>query len=255
MAIWLKIYIDLPQHPKTQKLRAILGVDLPTALGYLQLLWGWAARFAEDGFLDKFDPQVIGLAIARDLETGKKIVPAMIESGFLDQNPLRVHDWLEVHSVFLLKKYSNAGDSLKLGTIKKRWSKIENGKRPHKNAETPKAKKDSAQKPKAKEQAPRPKSPQQLLIEHFAKNRGVDLSNLAAQDRFFKQHCTAATELLALSGEKLDMACQAVEDIARYLDELVQKKTIEEWSNLAAINNHFLKWKAIYDSRTRTHAA
>jgi hypothetical protein len=104
------------------------------------------------------------------------------------------------------------------------------------------------------EKVERKKTNQQLIIEAFAANRKVDLSNAAIQDRFFKANGGAASELDKLTDGKLDVALEAIADIARFLDVCVQKhrdtggkEGISEWRHLGAINNNYLKWKGIKD--------
>ena len=48
---------ELARHPKTRKAARLLGVPLPTMLGYLHLLWYWAMDYAKDGDLSRYDPE------------------------------------------------------------------------------------------------------------------------------------------------------------------------------------------------------
>ena len=52
----------------------------------------------------------------------------------------------------------------------------------------------------------------------------------------------------------LAIALQSLEDIARYMDTLVEEhkrtsgqKGVAEWRHLEAVCNNWLKWKVVYD--------
>ena len=52
---WYRSEADCIDHPKTTRLARLLGVSQIAALGHLHALWSWAARFAEDGDLSRYD--------------------------------------------------------------------------------------------------------------------------------------------------------------------------------------------------------
>lgn len=101
--------------------------------------------------------------------------------------------------------------------------------------------------PKAKrvneEKKPREKSKYQTLVEFFAKNRGVDLSNPALVGKFFAAHGSAAKEILDMAGGDSSEAERAIEEISSHLDRLVLDKKIDKWQNLQAVSNAFIEWK------------
>lgn len=105
------------------------------------------------------------------------------------------------------------------------------------------------------------KTNQQLIVETFAANRGVDIENTAIRDRFFKSNGAAAVELDNLCAGNLGMAKQAITDVARYLDACVVEykatngqKGIGDWRHLEAVNNNFVKWKTVFDKNLATES-
>jgi hypothetical protein len=76
-----------PKHPKVYDLCERLRCDRPTALGYLELLWHFAAEFAPQGDIGKFSDKRIEGAL--DWKTGRwrksgDLVQALIGAGWID---------------------------------------------------------------------------------------------------------------------------------------------------------------------------
>ena len=96
---WLQSHQELRSHPKTVKAARMLGVDLPTMIGHLHLLWWWALDHAPDGDLSKFDDEDIAMG-AEFLRDGKTFVRVLMtcgpkgRAGFLTDSYL-LHDWNE----------------------------------------------------------------------------------------------------------------------------------------------------------------
>jgi hypothetical protein len=103
---WLELHIGLRDHPKTARLRRRLGVSLPAVIGNLVLLWSWAIRYAPNGDLSRFDPDVIADAAGWDDDPGQ-LVRALIAAGFLDED-LRIHDWEAYAGRLLDRREANA---------------------------------------------------------------------------------------------------------------------------------------------------
>ena len=93
----------------------------------------------------------------------------------------------------------------------------------------------------------KPKTNHQLVVEFFASTVGTSIENQAIAKRFFMAHGKAASELLSMASGDVELAKVAIREISAYLNRLVEEKRINEWSNLAAINNQFVKWKTEYD--------
>jgi DnaD/phage-associated family protein len=105
---WIESHQELARHPKTKKLSRLLGVSLPAAVGHLHFLWWWAMDYAQDGDISRFDEYDIADACGWDGEA-KKIVTALIDSGFVDQEStgLVIHDWYEYAGRLIDKREQN----------------------------------------------------------------------------------------------------------------------------------------------------
>lgn len=91
--------LDALDHPKTFDLAARLGVQLPTALGHLELLWSFAGKQAAQGNIGKWPDGAIARACYW-MGDPSEFISALVDSGFVDQDPefrLTVHDW-SVHA-------------------------------------------------------------------------------------------------------------------------------------------------------------
>ena len=103
----------------------------------------------------------------------------------------------------------------------------------------------------------RPPTPAQLIVEIFAKNRGIDLSNKTLRGQFYKQQIRAATQLADIVAGDLALAESAILEIGAWLDLKVKENEkdnsqgIREWRNLQAILNNYATWKAEYDRDKR----
>jgi hypothetical protein len=87
---WIRVYNDLPDHPKSDHLAALL--DDRRAWTYVVQLWLWASRVKPDGDLSGLHPSVIAKRAGWDGDP-MVFVDAMQEVGFLDEN--KIHDWVD----------------------------------------------------------------------------------------------------------------------------------------------------------------
>ena len=87
---WIRVYNDLPDHPKSDHLAAIL--QEPRAWTHVIELWLWMSRVRPDGSLAGLHPVVIARRAGWD---GDPItfVDAMRQAGFIDGD--QIHGWLE----------------------------------------------------------------------------------------------------------------------------------------------------------------
>ncbi len=85
------------RHPKTYDLAARLGVNRAEALGYLTLLWDFAADFAPQGNIGKWPNGAIARACEWQGEPDK-FIQSLIDSGWLDEHPDPQHR-LVIHDV------------------------------------------------------------------------------------------------------------------------------------------------------------
>ncbi len=83
------------RHPKTLDLAARLGVDRPTALGILTLLWDFTAEIAIQGDVGKWPNGAIARACDY-MGDHDAFIRNLIDARWLDEHPehrLIIHDW------------------------------------------------------------------------------------------------------------------------------------------------------------------
>ena len=99
------------RHPKTWDLASRLDCSRPEALGYLTLLWDFAAEHAPQGNLGKWPDGAIARACDWPGDPGA-FVAALVDSGWLDRDPdhrLLVHHWWQHKEHWISAKLARAG--------------------------------------------------------------------------------------------------------------------------------------------------
>lgn len=84
-------------HPKTMDLAARLQVELPTAIGYLELLWAFAGKKAAQGNIGKWPDGAIARACYW-MGRPELFTQALLDAGFIEadnEHRFTVHDWRE----------------------------------------------------------------------------------------------------------------------------------------------------------------
>ncbi len=84
-----------PRSPKLLHLCELLKVRVPTAVGYLELLWHFTAEFAPQGDIGRFDDRWIEAALFWSGRPGH-LLHCLAMSGWVDVHPewrLLTHDW------------------------------------------------------------------------------------------------------------------------------------------------------------------
>src|SRR3990167_6733813 len=98
---WIKSNPELLAHPKLLRLSLTMGWSVDETVGKLHRLWWWCLTYALDGRLDKFIPQEITHAMGVDSSMAEPLLKALINSGFLEDNPLKIHDWMDYAGEFI----------------------------------------------------------------------------------------------------------------------------------------------------------
>ena len=93
MSLWIKVFTSFYSHRKTIRLQRKLGFD---ALWLPPRLWAYCAENQPDGNLADYSPEELARLLGYN-KNAKAMVQGMIEAAFLDDNPLRIHDW-DVHN-------------------------------------------------------------------------------------------------------------------------------------------------------------
>lgn len=114
---WIKVYKDLPEHPKATNLAAALGNDM--AWAHMVQLWFWTAKVRPDGDLSGLPDQMIA-ARAGWYGDAKQFVVAAASVGFLDGEEFSrsVHNW-----AFYQEKHAKRREADKLAKRDKRAQK------------------------------------------------------------------------------------------------------------------------------------
>ncbi len=114
---WIESHQDLDDHPKTRKAALILGINVPSVIGHLHILWHWAVSYAPDGDLTDFTLDDIALAARWDGDP-EQFVNALLNCrlgagrvGFLERGEdgrLVIHDWWEYAGKLIVKRQMDA---------------------------------------------------------------------------------------------------------------------------------------------------
>ena len=105
---WIELHTELRDHPKVARLleaRDLNLVDCDHAIGKLSRLWLWTLSYAPTGILTRFSPAQLAIAIGVDQAVGPRWLEVLTEAGWLDPDPLRIHDWWEYAGPYLRKRY------------------------------------------------------------------------------------------------------------------------------------------------------
>ena len=95
-AYWLELHTDMPKHPQTLQLARLLKISRREAIGVLADLWTWALPIADrDGRLDGITAADILVALDMQGKKAAAVVPALIQSGYLEQDGevYVLHNW------------------------------------------------------------------------------------------------------------------------------------------------------------------
>ena len=87
-----------PEHPKTYELMERLSIGRPHAVGILELLWHFTAKYAIQGDIGKHSSLRIAAAVEWDMSTPDEFVAELVACGWLDEDDghrLLVHDWAD----------------------------------------------------------------------------------------------------------------------------------------------------------------
>lgn len=112
--LYVKVQCGFYAHRKTLRLRAALGFD---AFWVPPRLWAYAAENKPDGVFDDFSPEEIATCIGFTGDASR-MLQALLKAGFMDDKPLRIHDWAE-HNAFHQTFADRAQKAAKA-----RWSKL-----------------------------------------------------------------------------------------------------------------------------------
>ncbi len=103
---WIESHQSLSTHRKTMALESLLGIETPTAVGHLHLLWWWALDNVPSGDLTDIPDAVIARAAQWRGDAGKFVL-ALISSHFIDESPRQLHDWNDYAGKLMERREAN----------------------------------------------------------------------------------------------------------------------------------------------------
>lgn len=108
---WIKVWADLPDHPRVYDLAAALDVPPTQAIGHLVALWSWLSRYAPDGVTRQSRDSRATIARAsrwdRDPVT---LTDALVATGWIvveDSGEVRACGWEDRQTPHLRKMESD----------------------------------------------------------------------------------------------------------------------------------------------------
>lgn len=99
MSLYVRVMNNFYTHRKTLRLRAALG---DAAFWVPPRLWAYAAENQPDGCFKDYSAEELASLISYS-SNASRMLEALLQAGFLDENPLRIHSWEEhnsYHSTF-----------------------------------------------------------------------------------------------------------------------------------------------------------
>ena len=91
MSLYIRVSNDFYTHRKTLRLRAAIG---DAANWVPPRLWAYAAQQQPDGIFDGYTAEELANLIGFTGDASS-MLQALLKAGFLDSDPLRIHDWQE----------------------------------------------------------------------------------------------------------------------------------------------------------------
>jgi hypothetical protein len=115
------MYKAVPDHPKFATFKAMLKLSKAAAVGYLELIWHFAARFALGGNVGKFSDPEIEASVDWEGEPGA-LIAALVASRWLDRSDVHrlvVHDWSHWAEEYVHTQLARKCERFADGTIPK----------------------------------------------------------------------------------------------------------------------------------------
>lgn len=125
---WTESHQELVAHPKTKRLRRLLGIRTPEAIGTLHMLWWWALDYAQDGNLTRFTVDDVADACEWD-GSPQALFDALVDAGFIDisEGGVTLHDWDEYGGKYFKRREQSR-------VRQERYQRVDNAELPADNA-------------------------------------------------------------------------------------------------------------------------
>lgn len=105
---YIQVDVDLLAHPKVMRLCATLGDQ--RAWSYVVGLWLWAAKFAKDGSVGRYEPAEVEASLGWNGAEGA-LWNALVRCRLIDvsgDHQREIHDWLDGAGAFFAKRAVDA---------------------------------------------------------------------------------------------------------------------------------------------------
>ena len=99
MSLYVRLQCNFYTHRKTRRLQSKLGND---AIWLPPRLWAFAAENEPDGTFADYTAEELAVSLGYTGDA-KAMLQALLQAGFMDADPLRIHNWAEhngYHKVF-----------------------------------------------------------------------------------------------------------------------------------------------------------
>lgn len=210
MSLYIRVLNNFYTHRKTLRLKVAIG---EAAFWVPPRLWAYAAENQPDGCLEDYSADEIAMLIGYSGDA-KVMLQAMLQARYLDENPLRIHDWAE-HNGY----HHTFADRAKKAAAA-RWGK--------------------------EEKPPRPQKEEELTVPDLkGKEASIAASN-ATSIPSVKRFEKPTTEAMRLHGAKIGLPeseCDACFYFYESKGWVVGKSPMKSWT--AAMQN----WKKGYDEK------
>lgn len=130
LSLYIRVESSFYTHRKTLRLKAIIG---EAAFWVPPRLWSYAAGHQPDGCFKDYSAEELAMLIGY-LGDAQALLQALLKAGFMDEKPLRIHDWHEYNGIldFFSKRAKKAADA--------RWEKERSKEKEQIKADQSKAK-------------------------------------------------------------------------------------------------------------------
>lgn len=107
--LWIKSYLGTGRGPQTSDFCRITGLDIPTAVGSLHMLWWWIVEFVPDGNITGIHPATIAqqMHFRGDPDV---LIDALFQSGFIEETETgrAIASWKEIGGQILQNRSKDA---------------------------------------------------------------------------------------------------------------------------------------------------
>lgn len=232
---WIKSNPELLGHPKMLRLMDFMGWDIDQTVGKLHRLWWWCLKYAPTGNIEKFKPEDIAHAIGVKPDLAHKLVESFVNSGLVDQNPLRVHGWLDYAGEMLATRKRSKLYRQRMKRDKSVPS-CDGHVTERAKSRVEKSRVEKSNIPQAVDVI-KTKTDIQTVIEAYKQAKGFNVNDKSWDKQNFSRFSRDAKNLLEVTSGP-DEACECIREESAWLNS----KSLD-W-NLGTISKRFFEWKS-----------